>query len=253
MNTLKDFYIYGRPIETKIGKLHFITVGEYYDFIKEGHMNCLILTKEDLINSLKQIEQLDNNIKTIIYILSEVGLFEFIKQLQQHDIDSKRKDSYFHILGLCDLYIKFKNMFEFCFKEDVFDKISTSEEFEAYRDLIMEINCFPNEKPNPNPEIEKYNQMRRFLQQQKGEGITFEAMYTSVGLAFGKDPDEMTLYKFNKYFNRLAQFKSYDTTTLFATVSSDVKIESWYKTIEEKKNDLQTITEEELKSKTQQK
>ena len=33
-------------------------------------------------------------------------------------------------------------------------------------------------------------------------------------------------------------------------MSSDVKIESWYKVIEENKEELQTITEEEFKRKT---
>ena len=45
----------------------------------------------------------------------------------------------------------------------------------------------------------------------------------------------MTLYKFYKYFDRLSQFKNYDTTTLFTTVSSDVKIEPWFKSFEERK------------------
>lgn len=84
------------------------------------------------------------------------------------------------------------------------------------------------------------------MQKSKGESLTFEAMYTSVGLAFGKDPDDMTLYKFYKYFDRLSQFKNYDTTTLFATVSTDVKIEPWFKSFEEKKNEMQTISEKEV-------
>ncbi|HHY96860.1 MAG TPA: hypothetical protein GYA04_02370 [Acholeplasma sp.] len=113
--------------------------------------------------------------------------------------------------------------------------------------MICEINCIDFERPNPNPEIERFNQMRRLMQKNKGESIDFESMYTSVGLAFGKDPDDMTLYKFHKYFARLAQFKNHDTTVLFRTVDNNVKIEPWYKIIEEKKKQLQTISEDMLK------
>lgn len=255
MEDLKEFYILGRPIKTKIGKLYFITVGEYYDFIKKGYLNSLVLTKNDLLIKFKELEKYDENIKILTDILSEMSLFDFLKFIESFSTldENEKQHSYIYILGLYDLYLNFKGMFEFCFKEDVFDKISNNEEFEEYRDLIVEINCIPYEKPNPNPEIEKFNQMRRLIQKHKGESIDFESMYTSVGLAFGKDPDDMTLYKFNKYFSRLAQFKNYDTTTLFATVSSEVKIEPWYKVIKEKKNEQQTITEEELRRKSQSK
>lgn len=253
MENLKEFYIYGIPIDTKVGKLHFMTVREYYDFIKEGYLNSLVLTKDDLLNKFIMLEKFDENLKVLTEILSEMNLFDFLKFIEGFSTidENQKQQSYVHVLGLFDLYLNFRKMFEFCFKEDVFSKISNSEEFEEYRDLIIEINCIPYEKPNPNPEIEKFNQMRRLIQKHKGESIDFESMYTSVGLAFGKDPDDMTLYKFNKYFSRLAQFKNYDTTTLFATVSSDVKIEPWYKAIEEKKIEQQTIAEEELKRKSQ--
>ena len=252
METLKEFYIYGIPIDTKIGKLHFMTVREYYDFIKEGYLNSLVLTKDDLLNKFIMLEKLDENLKVLTEILSEMNLFEFLKFIEGFSTidENQKQQSYIHVLGLFDLYLNFRKMFEFCFKEDVFSKISNCEEFEEYRDLIIEINCIPYKKPNPNPEIEKYNQMKRLIQKHKGESINFESMYTSVGLVFGKDPDDMTLYKFNKYFSRLAQFKNYDTTTLFATVSSDVKIESWYKVIEENKEELQTISEEEFRRRT---
>lgn len=243
---MKEFYIFGRPIKTRIGNLHFLTVSEYYDFVMNGYMEALVLNKQDLLKRLKQISSFDENINVIIDVLSRTNLFDFLNIVYEFDVNSEIEDNYVRGLGLVDLYNTFVKMFEFCFKEDVFHRIADNDEFEMYRDMILEINNFPIEKPNPNPEIERFNQLRRLVQKSKGESVTFEAMYTSVGLAFGKDPDDMTLYKFYKYFDRLSQFKNYDTTTLFATVSSDVKIEPWFKSFEEKKNEMQTISEEEL-------
>lgn len=251
MDILKEFYIYGRPIETRIGKLHFITVGEYYDFILEGHFSHLTLDKRDLIKRINEMVNNSSDVKPITDAIGNITLFDFVMIMGSKEIKTESEDSYIKLLKLDKLYDGFRELFKFCFKEDVFFKISTSEEFEFYRDLIVEINCIPYEKPNPNPEIERYNQMKRLMQKNKGESINFESMYTSVGLAIGKDPDDMTLYKFNKYFNRLAQFKNYDTSTLFATVSKDAKIEPWYKVIEDKEETQQTISEEELRNKTQ--
>lgn len=227
-----------------------MTVGEYYDFVTKGYLNVLTMTKNELFAKLKNIEQLDQGIETILSILSSVSLFEFLNIMKRYPIEDEkqRQNSVIHLIGLYDLYVTFKDMFEFCFKEDMFDKISSSEEFEMCRDLIIEINCIPYEKPNPNPEIERYNQMKRLMQKNKGESIDWESMYTSVGLALGRDPDDITLYKFHKYFERIAQFKNYDTSTLFATVSDKVKIEPWFKKIEYEEDAPLTISEEQLKN-----
>jgi ABC-type uncharacterized transport system ATPase subunit len=69
------------------------------------------------------------------------------------------------------------------------------------------------------------------MKKRKGEEITFETMYTSVWLYIGHVPDELTLYQFHALFSRVAQFKNYDTSTLFATVSKDAKIDPWYKLV----------------------
>lgn len=244
---MKEFYIYGRPIKTQIGDLHFITVEEYYDFIHEGHLSILVLQKEDLLQRLKEIEKLDSGIKPIISTVEKLTLFEFVRLIGNLDMDGIDDQSYIKLLKIDSLYAGFKKLFEFCFKEDVFDRILSNEEFEEYRKLILEINCIPYEKPNPNPEIERYNQMKRLMQKHKGESADFESMYTSVWVGLSQCPDKLTLYRFNKLFARIAQFKNYNTSTLFATVSNDVKIDMWYKAIEEQEEEKQYITEEQLK------
>ena len=118
MENLKEFYIYGIPIDTKVGKLHFMTVREYYDFIKEGYLNCLVLTKDDLLNKFIMLEKFDENLKVLTEILSEMNLFDFLKFIEGFSTidENQKQQSYVHVLGLFDLYLNFRKMFEFCLK-----------------------------------------------------------------------------------------------------------------------------------------
>lgn len=229
---IKEFYILGHPINTRIGDLHFITVEEYPLFLM--HSSYLTLDKDEFMGHIKKVYQDEGLIK----YLDSFSLFELIIK--------------FPDLGL---YAGFKGLFALCFKADVFDLIENETEFEEYRELIKKINMVKHEKPNPNPEIEKFNRMRRMIQQSKNGENTFESMVTSVWTYLGERPFNMTLYQFYQVFGRISQFKSYDTSTLFATVSSEAKIEPWYKAInfDEEKHTMQTISEQELKFKSQKK
>lgn len=133
---------------------------------------------------------------------------------------------------------------------DFMSDIKSDVELESYLDLFKEMNCIKVEKENPNPEIEKFNKLRRKIQEAKGEGITYEAMYTSVWLEVNKEPKDLTLYQFYKLFDRISQFKQYDTSTLMATVSKDAKIEPWYKAIKHEDNnpEQQRISEDKFNS-----
>ena len=70
----------------------------------------------------------------------------------------------------------------------------------------------------------------------KSEGIEFEDIVSSVAVYTGytyEQINELTLYQFYTTFQRIGAFKSYDTNTLFATVSTEkINIESWCKHID---------------------
>lgn len=234
MENIKELYILGKPIDTKIGKLHFVKVKEYDEFLK--YYNILSLEKQDLLQVFKTASNEDSNYNSLVECLKANTLFDFICLFSQEEL----KETW-----LGEFYIQFKELFKFCFKEDVFNLIENNEEFEKYRELIKKINCVNIEKPNPNPEIERRNQLRKLLEKNKNDNITFEAMFTSIEVITGRDPNEMTLYQFYKTFERICQVKNYDTSTLFATVSAEAKIEAWYKDLDTKKEELY-ITEEQL-------
>lgn len=216
MEDIRDFYILCEPIDTRIGKLHFLKVKDYPKLLR--YSSYLLLEKDEIVKAIKEFDE------NLADYLSGLQLIEVIKLLKGTGI-----------------YDSFRKLFQLCFKKDVFDLIETDEELEYYRNLIKKINCINIEKPNPNLEIERFNRFRRFLQSKKGEAITFEAIYTSVWAAVGQKPNDMYIYELYALFNRIAQFKQYDTTTLFATISGEVKIEPWYKHIDILKKDERGI------------
>lgn len=238
MENIKQFYILGQPIETKLGTIRFIKVKEYPQFAEL--LGYLLIEKNELLNQFKKLSQLDESMKILYDFLKDRTMFEFIKTIRDYNMN---------FFGLYQIYEGHVELFKFCFNEDVFDKIETDKEFEYYKELILEMNAIPYEKPNPNPEIERFNKMKRWLNHNKGESITFEAMYTSVWAYLGECPDELTLYQFHKLFERIAQFKNFDISSISAMFSEKPKIEWWFKDLSQNNEEQQYLDEKDLKLK----
>lgn len=207
MQNIEELYILGESgetIETPIGQLHFIKVKDYAKLMQ--YVPLLYLDKKDLLMSIKD-EYKD--------LFKDMQFIDIIKYF-----DSKEYP----------LYQQYKKLFILCFKEDVFDLIKSDEEFDEYRQMIIKMNCINYEKPNPNPEIEYFNKLERMMRERNGEVITLKSIITSVGL-YHQNPFELTIYYLYALFDRIANFKNYDTTTLYKTVDVENKIQinSWYK------------------------
>lgn len=234
---MDELYILEQPIETEIGLLYPILVGDYRKFIK---FNGLIhLDKNMIVNNFKELVSQDKNYEPLLDLAKELHLFDFIKAFSSEEFNG----SFLH-----DLYRQYKKLFEFCFKDDVFDLIKSNEDFDKYINLIRDINGIEYEPTSPNPEVERRKELKRKLESMKKDNITFESIFTSICVGLKKLPSEvntMSIYSINKIFQRIGQFKNYDTSTLFATVSKDVKIDEWYKSTDTKK-ELAYITEDQL-------
>jgi hypothetical protein len=198
MQDIKDLYILCQPIETKIGQLRFIKVQEYPEMMK--YVQLLFVDKIDLLQFIN---------KEYRKLIEQISLLELIKKLNIEPIYMRKY---------------FSEMFKFFFANDVFDLVQTDEELNYYRDLIKQMNQIHYEKPCSNPEIEKFNIFKRLLQKKKGQDVTFESIYTSVWVGTGMKPDDMCIYQLYALFSRISQFKNYDTTSLFATVTSEVRL-----------------------------
>ncbi len=232
MANIEEFYILGVPIRTDIGILHPVHVKQYPIFVKY----LQILNMQDF--EFKQIiDSFKDQIPADIYqLIQDVHFFEFLRMTKS----LKENGGFFF-----ELFNHYIDLFKFCFKEDVFEQIKTFKEFEEYRDLIRNFNGIKYDKPNPNPIIERQNQLRKFLHESKGDTVTFNAMYTSILVATGNNPNDLTLYQFNKIFDRISQFKNHDTTTLYRILDNKIEIEAWYG--EQKEVEQQRISIDKLK------
>ena len=172
-NTLIDnlnsdqMYILGLPIFLPIGTIHPIRVGEYEVFAR--HMRALFMDILDIRNTLEALCEKNNGFESLLSYSKEVDFFSFVVTFK----DDEYKDSFLH-----DLYVEQKKLFEFLFKEDVFDKIADEESLCLYRKKIISMNNIQYKKPNPNPELARLDDLKAKLSEMKGENITFEAMYT---------------------------------------------------------------------------
>ncbi len=221
MQDIKEFYILCEPIETRIGTIRFFKVNEYLQLAK--YMQLIFLTKKDLLKGMP---------KDVKDQFAEVSFLDLIKYLSNQDFN---------------LYQNYKDLFYLCFGEDVFRKIADDKELQYYLDLIKRMNHLRYEKPSSNPEIERFNIMKR---KNNKDGVNFEAVYTSVWIATGSRPSDMYIYEMYALFYRECQFKGHKLTSLFATVAKDQKIESWCKSIDMFDLEEKKISLEDFKKKS---
>lgn len=200
---IKEFYILGLPIKTKIGNIYFVKVKDYYTVL--NFLPYIFLNKEDIYDLFDNKELAKEQ-------LEDVSFLSIIKNVS-------------------DLYLIYKKMFYFFFKEDVFDLVESDEELVYYLNLMKEMNCLHYEKPSKDPEIAKFDMYDKIYREKKGLVVTFEAMVTSVVLMSHQNVLEMTIYKLNALFNRIMAFENYRASILFSTVAPDVQIENWFKHI----------------------
>lgn len=208
MLDLYDFYILGLPIETSIGECSFLKVREYPKFFQ--HLNALAVTKEAIVYKY-YCEDNNKNNKETIDILQKLSLYEMITSSEE-------------VLGM---YIEiFEHVFK---KENVFQYIN-QDNFEQYRKMILKMNVIKEDIVNPNPIIQQWIEKSRNYAANSEAEITFSDIVSSVavGSAYSYEQvNDMTLYQLYTSFHRVGKFKSFDTTTLFATVAEKVNIEHW--------------------------
>lgn len=215
--------------------LHPVFMKDYIEFMK--HANTLLIDRTDIIESLEALLEDNKSIFPVVEYAKTVDLHTFITTFSEDDY----KDSF-----LYTMYQSYKDLFEYCFKEDVFDKIKDNDELSEYTELIKDFNDIQFKKLNPNPEIARFEKMKQKLNEMKGNNITFEAIYTSVLINSSTHPDKMTIYQFNKVFDRIGHFKQYDTSTLLhaSDFGGKTEIHPWYSTTKEEK--LNSITDKQL-------
>lgn len=225
MKNIKDFYILGLPIETQVGNIAFMKVKDYPNY--HECLNVIRMTKDHIVkmyyeNGVDQ-ETLD--------ALRELTLYKMV--LISEDIRS------YYIKALSKVLDKSSNIFDW--GEDVFNDV---------RQILLATCVIKEEKINPNPEIQAWIDKSNRFKASMGGDLEFSDIVTSVAVGCGYNYDEvndLTIFQLYNHFYRVAQFKNYDTSTLFATVASDkIDIDSWSKNIDVLKDEKQGLTKEEF-------
>lgn len=213
----REFYIFGEPIETKLGKVRFLTYKEYLLHIQELSMMSLNVL-HIYYQYKKMIDKKDEDALTTVELIKEENLYNIVTSTQ----------------NLFESYIK---VFDLVFdSEEMIAKVFDSEDsFMQYRELVLDMQVTVEDEVNPNSEIQKGIEMSKQLKQQNSEKQTFTDIVSSIVAGTSnsfEDVCNMTVYQVYAVFYRLGAIKSYDTETLFATVSSDIKISSWSRNID---------------------
>lgn len=232
MLNIKEFYITGLPIKTEIGDCEFLKVKDYPTYLLD--IQTIALGKSRIINMFNELNK-DGSLSNLINKLNTYNLFEIVEVIP-------------------DIYNSYNSIFMRVFGSEDIVKNINSENFDSIRNLILDMNCIKVEEINPNQEIQRAIERSKRVKNREGENLTFEDMSSSIVAFSGKsysDLNEMTIYQFYMTYFRIAQIKNYDTSTLFATVSSEkINIESWSKHIDLFAEEKHSISHDEFKKTT---
>lgn len=223
MNIDKELFIFGEPVETEVGLIRFLTYKEY--LMNMGALNLISMNVLHIYYEYKKM--IDENNKEALDLLEEL-----------------RGDSLFNIVRANKIfYGAYIKIFSLVLDENDEETIEKSMEtlfdheelFMEIRELIMTMNFLSEDEVSPNPEIQMGIEMGRKAKSSDKDRQTPTDIITSIVAGTPnsfKDVNEMTVLQVYSTFYRLGAFKSYDTSTLFATVSTEAKIESWAKSID---------------------
>jgi hypothetical protein len=218
----RELFIFGEPIETELGVVRFLTYKQYLMNIQELSMISLNVL-HIYYQYRKLFEGKDDQAMIALEELKKESLFNIV------NANGNFKDAYKKIFALVldkndikDVALAIKRIFE---DEKLFMWI---------RELVMNTNFLTEDEVSPNPEIQKGIERSKRVKQIDAEKQTVSDIISSIVVGASipyRDVVEMTVLQIYAAYYRLGALYSYNTSTLFATVSSDVSIASWNKHI----------------------
>lgn len=242
-NFQREMYIFGEVQDFDIGnkktvKIRFLTYKEY--LMNMSHLSLISMNTLHIYHQYRKILKNES-----AEVLDEI---EALKRESLYNIVSRSPDlidSYLRILALkLDIYEEQE-------VEEFITLIFSDEAvFMKARELIMDTEMLVESEVSPNPEVQKGIEISRNLKSQNNKnapGIAdvLTSIVTGTAISF-EDLQDMTAIQVNSVYQRIGAFKEYDTTTLFATVSSDVNIESWGRKIDLYEKTSSSIAKQEF-------
>ncbi len=233
MMNIREFYVLGLPIDTEAGKLNFLKVRDYPDSFLDLQM--VSSSKLKLIKEYEKANK-DGSLDEFIVAANKCSLFELA-------------------MSIPDLKEHYFNLFMRVFEDDSWIELINEDNFDEYRQLVLDMACVKEEKVNPNPEIQRAIERSRRLKSAGQDKMTFSDIFSSVIVGSGADPKKVlnwTIYQLYMVYYRINKFKSFDLTSLFATVPTEkpVDIEMWGDHVDLHEDESHTVTQEEFNKTT---
>ncbi|MCX2885991.1 hypothetical protein OQE43_16975 [Bacillus velezensis] len=230
MNVLKDFFFLGRPINTEVGAIDFIHLRDYPEYISE--LNMMKMSKKEIIRNFSKINN-DGSLNDLIIELKKNSLFKIV-----HDYLPEFNQAYFKVFSKV-----------FVDKESL--HLIDQRAFNNVRKLILEMHCLTEEKIVDNDELQEFHDLNNQLKLQNSQNDLKDI--ASCVAAFNgytyQEVANMTIYQLYLSYYRMGEIMNYNTSALFATVSTDVKIGDWNSHVDmyrEEKHHLSTADAKNL-------
>ncbi|WP_270574313.1 hypothetical protein [Bacillus glycinifermentans] len=227
----QELFILGIPVDTPIGKCHFLKMKDYNDYA--AYLNLLKMSKNEIVYRYSQLNK-NGELNELIEEMKKLPLLDIVNQLPNFN------EAYSEV---------FQKVFQ---NEDIFELID-QDNFTSIRKLIIEMHCLKEEKISPNPEVQRRIEQSKRLKRQEQELLEVYDMISSIMAFTGvpyKEIAEMTMYQMYMTFYRIDRIKDYDTSILFATVSPEAgkNIKHWSEHVDLFEEESHALTDEQVKN-----
>ncbi|WP_342468338.1 hypothetical protein NSS78_08535 [Bacillus sp. FSL W8-0920] len=207
-NDFMQLFGTGQPVRTPIGDCHFIKIKEYVDFSSD--LQLMADNQDKIVESMRQALKDKLDAEDIEEMVSGRNLFQLILM---------------HPLYLEAYQSIFIKVFD---DKEIMSKIS-NENFLELRSLVLKMHLINEDKKSPNSEIEELNQISKELKS-SDNGADLSDMISVVVVMTGVDYstiNEWSLYQLYLTYHRILKKENHDASVIFATVSSEVKVNGW--------------------------
>lgn len=214
---LRDWYVFGEPVETKYGNVRFLTYKEY--LMNSHSLSLMSMNVLHIYHEYRKTLDLKNqDVQEALEEMKSLPLFTLISQLENF------KKAYEEILSLV---IEDESLTQAI--------ISDEKLFYFFRTLILDMQMIQEAEVAESEIVQEFIEKSRRVKMKNAEkqsvfDIT-SSIVASTGISYAELANMTVLQVYSTYY-RIGALKNYDTSTLFATISEKVTIENWNRSID---------------------
>ncbi|MEK4025514.1 hypothetical protein [Sporosarcina sp. FSL W7-1283] len=260
----REMFIFGEPVYVDgIGNFRFLTYKEYLTeiqsllAIKMNTLHVYYLYRNQLdendTQAMSELEELkkmklfeivttqkmllDEYVKILSIVLDENSKrntwSDSLKESVNKDIEEARENAYVKDMEFTE---PTTDEYNYLLLMKALGLIFNDEElFEEVRKLVMDMQVLVEEEVSEDKVVQSFIEKSRRVQQKNSQPQSTSDLASSIVVGSNYKYEElakMTILQIYSTYYRIAAMKSYDTSTLFATVSGDVQIDQWNRSID---------------------